>query len=173
RDKGPFKEERLFMTVYDVQLWCQMPGCCHPLLDGDYELKQPKKWLVKLKPWLSVLLESLKYVELATAVTGGFISKAAQKAVKNKIGVMEKVVGLIPDSDERVKESDISEQYRTPAKVGGADLRVVSKLLDNLDDSHFWGGLSKTTSPEGDILWLCPEHYKVFDPGLPDLNVKK
>ena len=52
----------------------------------------------------------------------------------------------------------------------GADLRLIYNLLDHLDSSHFWRGLCKTMSPEGDILWLCPTHYKIFDPGLPKLS---
>ncbi|MCP4582288.1 MAG: GTPase [candidate division Zixibacteria bacterium] len=169
RSKGPFKEKRLFTEVYNVQLWCQMPGCSHPIVDGDYELKQPKDWLIKAKPWLSALLESLKYVELAAAVTGGFITQTVKEAVKDKIKVMEKVVGLIPDSKKEISERDFSDDYLKAAKVSGADLRAVSSLLHSLDESHHWGGLEKTISPEGDILWLCPKHYKVFDPGLPVL----
>jgi internalin A len=163
------EDKSLFLLTYDVQLWCQMPGCAHPIDEGTYELKKPKEWLIKLKSPLSRVINSLKYVELASAVSGGYISKAIEKLTKDKLKLMEKVVELIPE-DEKLHESLKSNDFMKASGFYGANLRVIYNLLDFLDKGHFWGGLSKTTSPEGDILWLCPNHYKIFDPGLPELN---
>ncbi|MCP4581865.1 MAG: TIR domain-containing protein [candidate division Zixibacteria bacterium] len=175
RDSGILRTVRenegsLFSTAYDVQLWCQMPGCCHPLVDGDYELQKPKDWLIKIKPWLKVLIESLKFIDLAAPVIGSFISESVKIATAEKIDTMEKLANCLPDIDESSKEHEIQEHEKSYLKIGGADLRMIHKLLDHLDPSHKWGGLRKTISPEGDILWLCKKHYMVFDPDVPVLK---
>jgi hypothetical protein len=83
---------------------------------------------------------------------------------------MSHLVKLLPDISEKIREHDLPNEKLSAAAVSGADLRVIYELLHMLDESHYWGGLRQTTAPEGDILWLCPKHYKVFDPGLPDLS---
>jgi small GTP-binding protein len=164
-------KSNMFTTHYDVHLWCQMPGCTHPVAEGWYELKQSKDWLIKLKPWLSTLVQTLQYViPAAGAVAQGFATDAIWRSVSDKYEAMSKLVGLLPDVGEKIEEHDLPRDELTAASAGGADIRIIYELLHHLDSSHKWGGLRKTTSPEGDILWLCPTHYKTFDPGLPDLG---
>jgi hypothetical protein len=31
-----------------------------------------------------------------------------------------------------------------------------------VDEAHVWGGLNKTITPDGNILWLCDAHRQPF-----------
>ena len=37
------------------------------------------------------------------------------------------------------------------------------------DQTQEWGRLRRVLSATGDYLWVCPTHYRVYDPGLPVL----
>ena len=41
-------------------------------------------------------------------------------------------------------------------------LRTLFTLLDDLDPSHEWGGLSSIQTNDNNYLWLCPDHKKEF-----------
>jgi hypothetical protein len=43
-----------------------------------------------------------------------------------------------------------------------ADFRTLQAMLGKLDPHHEWGGLSRHTTPEGLILYLCPEHLAAY-----------
>ena len=51
----------------------------------------------------------------------------------------------------------------------GAGLRELHALLRKLDPGQKWGKLRRVLTPTGEYLWLCPTHYREYDPGLPKL----
>ncbi len=54
--------------------------------------------------------------------------------------------------------------------VEGAEHRVFHSLLRELDKSEHYGGLKWTLDKaSGDWMWLCPQHFKIFNPDLPKL----
>jgi internalin A len=165
-------ESNVFATHYRVQLWCQMPDCPHPLGEW-YDLPQPKDWLIKLKPWMSTILQTLQFIIPAAGVAQSFVPQEVWKKAEDQFAAMTELVAILPDVKDKFREYDLPEREHSAARISGAGLRVIYELLHHLDSSHKWGGLRRTTTPEGDILWLCPTHYKVFDPGLPDLSGKK
>jgi internalin A len=42
------------------------------------------------------------------------------------------------------------------------DYRALHALLRELDPAERWGGLSRTCTPEGEILWLCDHHVEQY-----------
>jgi internalin A len=42
------------------------------------------------------------------------------------------------------------------------DYRALQALLDHLDPSKHWAGLSRIPTPEGDVLWLCRDHAQQY-----------
>jgi hypothetical protein len=52
---------------------------------------------------------------------------------------------------------------------GGYELRVMKELLLELDPNQTFRGLSKVFAEGGDVLWVCSQHYRRHDPGLPAL----
>ena len=51
----------------------------------------------------------------------------------------------------------------------GAGLRMLRTLIFDHDRSRQFGGLRRVQSVSGEYLWICPDHYSEYDPGLPDL----
>jgi len=47
---------------------------------------------------------------------------------------------------------------------------VPPAFLPKQGQARTWGGLRRVLTPAGDFLWVCPEHYREYDPGLPDLS---
>ena len=43
-----------------------------------------------------------------------------------------------------------------------ADFRAIEHLLTTLDPQRRWGGLSRTTTPEGLTLFLCRDHAATY-----------
>ena len=74
--------------------------------------------------------------------------------------------------------SSIKSQSETPklapawnrSSAEGAGLRELHSLLLDLDPGKTWGNLRRVLTPTGDYLWLCPTHYREYDPGLPVLT---
>ncbi len=56
----------------------------------------------------------------------------------------------------------------TPA--GGAYLRGVRHLLDEIDGFRSYGGLERVQAASGEILWVCEEHAAAYNPGLPIMS---
>ncbi|NER82293.1 MAG: hypothetical protein F6K42_22565 [Leptolyngbya sp. SIO1D8] len=49
-------------------------------------------------------------------------------------------------------------------KISSATLRMLHEFLKRRDPDQVWGNLKRTTTPEGDVLWLCQEHIKETSP---------
>ncbi|MBE9101907.1 hypothetical protein IQ267_20930 [filamentous cyanobacterium LEGE 07170] len=43
-------------------------------------------------------------------------------------------------------------------------MRTLHEFLKRKDPDKVWGGLTRTVTPEGDVLWLCKEHIKELYP---------
>jgi internalin A len=67
------------------------------------------------------------------------------------------------DEDDR-SFIDPDKPGRKPHKISGAALRTLHEFLKEKDPDQVWGGLTRTTTPEGDVLWLCKEHIKEVYP---------
>jgi hypothetical protein len=177
KHKGLLAILNIFSMTYEVQCWCQMPGKSHPMEEGVYELKQPKEWLQKTLPILKHVMEILKfYVPLISATAKGILPQSSWDLARTRLEGMGEIADKMPKVEDIYgpdygpkKIPPINPKEEAGFHFTGAELRVIYDLLHHLDSSHYWGGLRKTMSPEGDILWLCPEHYKIFDPGLPKL----
>jgi internalin A len=56
------------------------------------------------------------------------------------------------------------------AVLGGCEgqgLRGLRSLLFDKDQSRTFGGLRRVQAATGDFLWVRPDHYRGYDPGLP------
>ncbi len=90
-----------------------------------------------------------------------------------KIDLKEKLTtGVIKGAGElgeRLVRSGGPDEPGIRNTAEGAGLRELHTLLIELDPSRTWGGLRRVLTPSGDTLWLCPTHYREYDPGLPVL----
>ena len=49
----------------------------------------------------------------------------------------------------------------------GAGLRMLRAVVFEHDPAQYFGGLRRVVTSSGEFLWICPNHYSDYDPGLP------
>ena len=151
--------------TYELTLWCEHPDNEHPCEQGVYPVKQTKEWLADLGPYMSLTAKALKVVAAVAGLSG--VGDALGDGVK-KLGEMEKLVtGLKPP--RRSMSGDREREAGGLTRAQGAGFRELFSLLHELDPHHRWAGMRRFLTPQGDYLWICPDHHKEYDPGLPIL----
>ena len=150
---------------YELTLWCEHPGHEHPCENGEFTFKRPKKWVVQAAPYLSIVGKSLRVVVALAGLPGA--GQLIGEATSKQLGAMEKLTKeLIPD---RVPGGDVAEDGSGLTRAQGEAFRQFQSLLFELDKDRKWGSMRRFLTPAGDYLWICPEHHREYDPGLPVL----
>ena len=171
-DMRTFDPRRIGQERYQLNLWCEMPGEQHPTCKigsggpGEYTFMRPKAWLVKAAP----------YVSFAGKIIKGLIPLAQAAGAVAAGGDMLGRIDLMTGAVDSLLEGDLEIGVESPelkdalgSSQEGAALRALHALLEELDPQKSWGGLRGAATPTGDYLWLCGDHYKVYEPGLPKL----
>ena len=149
-----------------LTLWCEHPGEEHPWPKAQYDFTRPKNWLVKLAPYLLVLTTVLRdVVPVGGAALGLAMSDKDYEKIKKDLDLMKELVEHLPVGS--IDANTISALGRRDA--AGAELRSLRALLIGLDPAMRFGDLRRILMPTGDYLWICPQHYPAYDPGLPVL----
>jgi hypothetical protein len=81
---------------------------------------------------------------------------------------MEKLVAATPEGKSRIDRSMPEVSQLTRAE--GAALRTLRTLLLEEDKGRNFGDLRRQRTSDGTFVWVCPEHYPEYDPGLPKLD---
>lgn len=151
----------------ELQLYCQAPGCWHPLAEGGrYVINNPSKWLRQMGKYIAGMVSVLKYVSPFLGPVIGMSAPAYAELVKNDIKFMEALVKILPEmtkDKDAMKLADSIEEDVIPEYGHGASLRALRLLLDEVDPQQKWGGLRAVATPEGHILWLCEHHAQEYD----------
>ena len=165
-DRKPWQNDIGSQRI-NLQLYCEHPGCLHPVQDGGlYSIDNPKKWLKTMTPHINRLFGILKYV---TPVMGSWLNISApiySDLIKNDLALTKALVAKLPEikSDDDEHSFIDDERGDRPNKISGAALRMLYEFLKQKDPEQVWGGLTRITTPEGDVLWLCKEHIKEIYP---------
>jgi internalin A len=141
-----------------LRLYCEQPGSFHALPSPPYIINQPAQWLVSISPYLKVLLTMLKHVVPLISPILGLSSDHLAKQLTYEMRLMTELVAQLP---EGTKIDRLQEEHTGPAELE-ADYRALSALLHELDPGEHWAGLSRTYTPEGEILWLCRDHAQQY-----------
>jgi internalin A len=152
---------------YEIRLYCEEPGAWHPLPGdaGRYPVSESADWLRKIRPHLRLLLTVLKHASpLAGPVLGMAVGQVSDR-VSAELDAMTEIVDQIPefsrDSDLPAKDGR-SDPDPSERATNEADFRALESLLVKLDPDRGWGGLSRTVTPEGPILYLCRDHAAAY-----------
>jgi internalin A len=170
-------QESMWKRRIEMQLYCQAPGCWHPLggergkddpATGLYQIEINSEFLATVAPLVRAVAKMLRY---ALPVVGPWVAWAQheryEKQFKDDLELMEKfgvmtLAGLEDERDGKLAGA-LREGY-TPQQVSGAVLRTLKLLLEEKDKQQTWGGLKRILTKEGHHLWLCAHHlaeYKV------------
>ncbi len=140
---------RPFGQNLELQLLCQEPGRWHPTgTDGRYTFKKPMVWFVTVVPYLKRLVQVLR---CTTPVAGMLGDADFWQDFSRQVDFMDGLLQQVPERPDLAADD-------APARIEGAALRALRKLLDELDPKQSWGGLQKVLTPEGHYLWLCSRH---------------
>ena len=138
-------------TTYQLQLYCEEPGAWHPLSgdSGGYRVADLSKWRNALNRNYNRAAKTLSLPTLiAGAVTG--IPAPTLPLVKTDRPALQDLPLASGDEDGWATPSARAETE--------AQYRVLEQLLTALDPKKRWGDLSKITTPEGLVLYVCSEH---------------
>ncbi|EMI55076.1 leucine-rich repeat domain-containing protein [Rhodopirellula sallentina] len=170
-----------------LTLWCEMPDEYHPVCcigetgdhgdstKGEYIIREPRKWLLKLMPLVHLSARTLALA--GETFSAGFSTSPYSELadVKETIKILDAAVKMSKLMLEREKETrkyaeELDWDMKEP-KASGAVLRDFERLLRHLDPVRKWGGLSRVLDKSsGDWIWVCEHHRRSIQPGLPDLQ---
>jgi internalin A len=154
---------------YELTLWCEHPGNWHPWSKATYSVDQPKEWLVRIGPYANLILKVLKLAVPLAGPVGDIVLDTEQiQHAKGRLDLMTAVIAEIPApaiQDHRHSEGLQTSSQLSPAE--GEAARALRTLLFQHDPARSFGDLRRVLAPSGDLLWVCPDHYPEYDPGLP------
>jgi internalin A len=85
---------------------------------------------------------------------------------------MKSIVDDLPDIPSDLNDREFMG-YRQPTRrltqAEGQALRAVRQIIFEKDPYRAFGNMRRVQSPVGDLLWVCADHYREYDPGLPVL----
>lgn len=159
----------------EMQLYCQAPGCWHPLgyergkndpATGLYQIEVNSEFLATIAPGVKAVAKMLKY---AQPLLGPWVAWAQpdryENQFKDDFERMQKLGEKIPVGLEDSRDAKLAGALRegyTPQQVSGAMLRALKLLLEEKDKQQTWGGLKRILTKEGHHLWLCPHHLDEY-----------
>jgi internalin A len=152
---------------YRLCLVCQHPPGPHRVGDA-YHLRKSKEWWTTVGPWLNHLIDFLKFaVPMGKAV--GVVVEAVDilpdmKQIQAHIDLLEQITQDLPELASYDSIKDVNEQTQTDQfqRTVGPALRALHAFLLEADPGQIWGGLYKTLTPDGNILWLCDKHRQQY-----------
>jgi internalin A len=156
---------------YRLVLWCEHPGHWHPWPAASYEIDQPEESILCVAPYATLVFRALQLVApLASAIGGVILTPGELQHVQDQIQPMTTLIAALPS-----QEADDQPDLATPGSghqitlAQGQAWRAVRSLILEHDPGRAFGDLRAVRAPSGEFLWVCPGHYRQYDPGLPDL----
>jgi hypothetical protein len=149
---------------YKLYLICQHPSGPHQVGDG-YKLREAEEWWIKLNPWLNHVIKFLKFgIPMGKAI-GAVYDEIDVDHMQTQIALMEEIAQHVPEAATLDTLSDAVTQphFKYEQQVIGPALRALYSFLTKADPNCIWGGLHKTLTPDGNILWLCETHHKQYE----------
>jgi internalin A len=163
------KLQQLYRHHYRLTLWCSQPGYWHPWDHATYQINPPKEWLSKISPYVALIVKTLQLaVPLAGSIAiASLPAEQAEKAAAH-LEMMKTIVDDLPG--QPIKELVDVDPRQVADQITAAEgeaLRALRALIFEHDPLRKFGGLRRVQAPSGDFLWVCPNHYTEYDPGLP------
>ncbi|WP_255955284.1 leucine-rich repeat domain-containing protein [Streptomyces odontomachi] len=152
-------------SVARLHLYCEAPGAWHRAPDAEpYELKLTSDRVQAVLPFATAILKIIKYAVPVAGAAIGMVSEDLAKQLESDIAMTKALVDTLSDNlPDGGGPPDVPTRVRA---VDDPKFRAMQQLLLTLDPACNWGGLSKVSTPEGDVFWLCNAHAQQYR-GLP------
>jgi internalin A len=163
------KRARVYQDHYRLTFWCEHPGYEHPWEPAAYDLDPPKEWFTRIAPYAVLVFRTLQLiVPAAGAVAVASLPQSQQATAQAYLEAMGTVFDSLPSTAERLEPgSNITETSGQLTAAEGEALRALRAIIFDHDPLRAFGGLRRIQAPSGDLLWVCVNHYREYDPGLP------
>jgi internalin A len=154
-----------------VNLWCEHPGRWHAVPEAVYEVRKPQRWLVEIAPYANLVFKTLRLAfPIASRVAGLVLSEERFKESERELQLMEAIIDRLPSdvlsSGWEIETPEVSTKLTL---AEGQALRALRQFLREQDPARAYGSLRRVMAETGDFLWVCPQHYAEYDPGLPTI----
>lgn len=168
---GGRRRLKFYQRHYRLVLWCEHPGYWHPWPAASYSIDQPKEWLVRISPYATMVFRALQLVTpIATSVTGVVLRDEQLKHAQHELELMKTLVAELPSDPTQAGTSLMDRESESGLSLAhGQALRAVRVAIFEHDHAHAFGDLRRVQAPSGEFLWVCPDHYTDYDPGLPSV----
>ena len=162
---------RVGQQHYRLVLWCEHPGHWHPWAAATYSIDQPREWLVRISPYASIVLALLKSaVPVAAAAAGMVLTPDQLNHATSELKLMTTLASELPALKAGASPGDLPEQAAGPmAPAQGQAMRAIRTVIFQHDAQKAFGDMRRVLTAAGDYLWICPDHYGSYDPGLPSI----
>lgn len=165
------RKARFYQKHYRLTLWCEHPGHWHFWPEASYDLDPSAEWFTKVTPYLKFIFKTLQVlVPLAGSIAVASLPSEQIESADAHLEVMRTVLDNLPDKfNDSLIDTDLGEFGRQGRYAEGAGLRAIRAIIFEKDPLRAFGGLRRVQDPSGDFLWVCKNHYREYDPGLPTL----
>jgi hypothetical protein len=166
------RDKSFYLEHYSLTLWCEHPDSWHSWDEATYQVDVPKGWFIRISPYVKLVLQVLRVaVPLAGSIAAESLPSDQLEHAQAHLDTMDKLINDL-SSDPHQHQADmgtsgIGQSMGQLNEAEGAALRALRKMLFDLDPPHIFGGMRRVQGPAGDFLWVCPDHYRQYDPGLP------
>ena len=156
---------------FRLTLWCEHPDHMHPWPDASYIIDQPREWLIRISPYMNTLLTILRSAVPAAASAAGMVLTPRQlQHAQNELQLMTTLASELPHvSTDPLSDSLHDQEPDAPARAQGQAMRAIRQIIFQQDQVQSFGDMRRVTTAAGDYLWLCPDHYGSYAPGLPSV----
>jgi internalin A len=153
-----------------ITLWCEYPGEWHAVAEAAYEVRKPSR-LLEIAPYASLVFKALRLAfPIASRLAGVVFSEEQFKQSERELQLMEAIIERLPvNLATSGWEIETSQGPTKLTLAEGQALRALRQLLREQDPARAYGGLRRVMAETGEFLWVCPEHYLAYDPGLPTI----
>lgn len=159
-----FFKKKIDVDEFEIQLYCQHPGEIHPVPEGKYTVKIPKKWLKAIAPYYTKMLKIMKWVlPVVQPAAKEILDETVLQEMESSFALLKSYTGMMPEIKPDETGLDLEETRHEQAYIAsGSELRLLREILGKKDTGSHWGGLDRVVTPGGHILWLCKEHAREY-----------
>ena len=163
------KIQQLYRHHYLLTLWCEHPGYWHPWDEAAYQINPPREWLSRISPYAQLIARTLQLVvPLAGSIAVASLPAEQIERAAAHLEMMKTIVDSLPREPAR-EMADVGQATGQMTAAEGDALRALRALILENDKMRKFGRMRRVQSSSGDFLWVCPNHYVEYDPGLPSL----
>jgi hypothetical protein len=143
------------------------PPCPPKSASSDTTSNQPRDWFVSVGPYVTLIVKALQLVvPVGASVAGVLLTSEQLQQAQNELQPMTTLVAALPAQSAEASPV-VREQPSQLTPAQGQAARMIRILLFKLDPGRAFGDLRRVQAPSGEFLWVCPDHYPQYDPGLP------